>query len=287
MVLNQRGYTVVGIHDNIRLSDLKYIADNLRLSTIKMSNKARSAHLGSCLSCIDILAVLYFCILKIDPENPKKSNRDIFIMSKGHAVMALYATLAKRGFFKNEELDYFNVNGSHFAEHPPSRGVPGIEAATGSLGHGLPIAAGHAIGLKLRSKKSSPTHRVYALLSDGENNEGSIWEAAMFASANGLNNLTIFIDYNKWQATGRSDKIMNGGALEERWNAFGWDTHRIDGHNLEAIQSAGNIRSDKPVAIIADTVKGKGVSFMEDDNNWHYRIPSEEEIEQAIVELGL
>ena len=274
-------------HSYLGLSDLRYTANVLRFRTIKMSNEARSAHLGSCLSCMDILVALYYQILNVDPINPKQCNRDIFVMSKGHAAMALYAVLAKRGFFTNEELNYYNSNGSHFAEHPPARGVPGVEAATGSLGHGLPIAAGHAIGLKLRSKKSNQANRVYALLSDGENNEGSTWEAAMFASANSLNNLTVFVDYNKWQATGRSDEIMNGGALEERWNAFGWETHRIDGHNLDDILKAGKIRSKKPIAIIADTVKGKGVSFMEDDNNWHYRVPNTTEVEQAKMELGL
>jgi len=273
--------------DDSGLSNLRYTASLLRLRTIKMSNSARSAHLGSCLSCIDILVALYFKILNIDPNDPKKSDRDVFVMSKGHAAMALYATLAKRGFFDEKELDGYNVDGSFLAEHPPAKGVPGIEAATGSLGHGLPIAAGHAMGLKLKSKSLYLKNRVYALLSDGENNEGSTWEAAMFASSNSLNNLTLFVDYNKWQATGRSDEILNGGSLEDRWKAFGWETYRINGHDMGAILDAGSLRSDKPIAIIADTVKGKGVSFMEDDNNWHYRVPNEEEIEQAREELGV
>jgi len=272
--------------DKIRLNDLKHTANLLRLRTIKMSNVARSAHLGSCLSCMDILVALYFNILNVDPEDAKKSDRDIFIMSKGHAAMALYAVLARRGFFKEKELKEYNRNGSYLAEHPPAKGVPGVEAATGSLGHGLPIAAGHATGQKLKSKKCQP-NRVYALLSDGENNEGSTWEAAMFASSNNLDNLTVFVDYNKWQATGRSDEIMNGYALEARWKSFGWETYSINGHDMEAILKAGSIRSDKPIAIIADTVKGKGVSFMEDNNNWHYRVPNEDEIEQAKEELGV
>ena len=272
--------------DKIRLNDLKHTANLLRLRTIKMSNVARSAHLGSCLSCMDILVALYFNILNVDPEDAKKSDRDIFIMSKGHAAMALYAVLARRGFFKEKELKEYNRNGSYLAEHPPAKGVPGVEAATGSLGHGLPIAAGHATGQKLKSKISQP-NRVYALLSDGENNEGSTWEAAMFASSNNLDNLTVFVDYNKWQATGRSDEIMNGYALEARWKSFGWETYSINGHDMEAILKAGSIRSDKPIAIIADTVKGKGVSFMEDNNNWHYRVPNEDEIEQAKEELGV
>ena len=236
---------------------------------------------------MDILVALYFDILNVDPSNPKDRDRDIFIMSKGHAAMALYAVLSKRGFFDERNLEQFNIDGSMLAEHPTAKGVPGVEAATGSLGHGLPIAAGQALGMKLNSKGSDTKNRVYALLSDGENNEGSVWEAAMFASSNKLNNLTVFIDYNKWQATGRSDEIMNGSALVDRWKAFGWETHYINGHDMLEILNAGSIRSDVPVAIIADTVKGKGVSFMEDDNNWHYRIPNMAEVAQAREELGV
>ncbi|MDT2076552.1 MAG: transketolase [Planktomarina sp.] len=272
---------------HIRLKELRHVASALRFSTIKMSNAAKSAHLGSCLSCMDILVALYFDILNVDPSNPKDRDRDIFIMSKGHAAMALYAVLSKRGFFDERNLEQFNIDGSMLAEHPPAKGVPGVEAATGSLGHGLPIAAGQALGMKLNSKGSDTKNRVYALLSDGENNEGSVWEAAMFASSNKLNNLTVFIDYNKWQATGRSDEIMNGSALVDRWKAFGWETHYINGHDMLEILNAGSIRSDVPVAIIADTVKGKGVSFMEDDNNWHYRIPNMAEVAQAREELGV
>lgn len=270
-----------------RLRELVHIANVLRFRVVKMSNKAKSAHLGSCLSCMDILVALYFDILKLDASNPKDDVRDIFIMSKGHAVMALYAALSERSFFDKRELEKFNIDGSLLAEHPPAKGIPGVEAATGSLGHGLPIAAGHALGMKLKSKDLRSKNRVYALLSDGENNEGSTWEAAMFASSNGLNNLTVFVDYNKWQATGRSDEIMNGNDLEARWKAFGWDTYRINGHDIKEILKVGSIRSDVPIAILADTIKGKGVSFMEDDNNWHYRIPNAEEVEQARAELGV
>lgn len=269
------------------LTELVHIANALRFDVIKMSSKAKSAHLGSCLSSMDILVALYFNILNLDASNPEDDARDIFIMSKGHAAMALYAVLSKRGFFHKRELEKFNTDGSLLAEHPPAKGIPGVEAATGSLGHGLPIAAGHALGIKLKSKSLISKNRVYALLSDGENNEGSIWEAAMFASSNGLNNLTVFIDYNKWQATGRSEEIMNGHDLEARWKAFGWETYRINGHNIKEILKVGSIRSNVPIAILADTVKGKGVSFMEDDNNWHYRIPNAEEVEHAKAELGV
>ena len=270
-----------------RLKELVNIANVLRFRVVKMSSKAKSAHLGSCLSCMDILVALYFDILNLDASKPKDDTRDIFIMSKGHAAMSLYAVLSERGFFDKGTLEKFNIDGSLLAEHPPAKGIPGVEAATGSLGHGLPIAAGQALGMKLKSKGPSSKNRVYALLSDGENNEGSIWEAAMFASSNGLNNLTVFIDYNKWQATGRSEEIMNGHDLEARWKAFGWETYRINGHDIKEILNVGSIRSDAPIAIIADTIKGKGVSFMEDDNNWHYRIPNMEEVEQARAELGV
>ena len=270
-----------------RLGQLNQISSILRFNTIKMSSLAKSAHLGSCLSCMDILVALYFNILNIDPSNPRDNDRDIFIMSKGHAAMALYTVLAKRGFFDEQNLEQFNIDGSLLAEHPPAKGIPGVEAATGSLGHGLLIASGHALGMKLGSPGTNIKKRVYALLSDGENNEGSTWEAAMFASAKKLNNLTVFVDYNKWQATGRSDEIMNGHALGSRWEAFGWETYYINGHDIEEILQAASIRSDAPIAIIADTVKGKGVSFMEDDNNWHYRIPNMAEVAQAREELGV
>lgn len=260
---------------------LEKIAAQLRINIIEMSHKARSAHLGSCLSCVDILTVLYFKILEIDPANPGMQKRDIFILSKGHAAMALYSVLAARGYFDPEMLKSYNQNGGILAEHPPASGLAGVEAATGSLGHGLPMSTGQALAIKL----NSGTQRVFCLLSDGETNEGSVWEAALFASAHKLDNLICFIDHNKWQATGRSDEVLNVTAHAEKWLAFGWNVQCIDGHDHQQIISAAHNASAKPKMIIADTVKGRGVSFMEDDNNWHYRVPNAEELHQAKKEL--
>lgn len=251
-----------------------------------MCHRSGSAHLGSSLSCIDILTAAYWGILNIDPLRPYDTNRDRFILSKGHAAMALYATLADRGFFDHEELKTYNKDGGRLAEHPPANLLPGVEAATGSLGHGLPLAVGMAIAGRL----SKADYRVYALLSDGENNEGSVWESAMFAAAQKLDRLLVIVDYNKWQATGRSNNVLQLSPLREKWQAFGWDAYEIDGHNMEELidhLSRHPAGSGKPVALIAHTVKGKGVSFMEDDNNWHYRVPTADEVSKAFKELGL
>jgi len=269
--------------DIFKSGSLEQISAQLRFNIIEMSHKAHSAHLGSCLSCVDILTALYFNILNVDPSNPEMPERDIFILSKGHAAMALYSVLAARGFFNSELLKDYNQDGGVLAEHPPASGLAGVEAATGSLGHGLPISTGQALAIKL---KHTP-QRVFCLLSDGETNEGSVWEAALFASAQKLNNLICFIDYNKWQATGRSDEVLNVTAHADKWSSFGWDVECIDGHDCQQIISAANSPSEKPKMIMADTVKGRGVSFMEDDNNWHYRVPNLEEIQKAKQELGI
>jgi len=267
---------------------LRRKAAELRGEVIGMSHRAGSAHLASCLSCIDILTAAYWHVLRIDPAEPKAENRDRFILSKGHAAMAIYATLAHRGFFDRELLETYTKNGGILAEHPPANLLPGIEAATGSLGHGLPIACGHALAARIKGDTSG--YRVFALLSDGECNEGSVWEAAMFAAAQKLENLCVVVDYNKWQATARSNETMQLSPLRDKWQSFGWDAHEIDGHDVgalaEAMASVPN-GSGRPVAFIAHTVKGKGVSFMEDDNNWHYRSPTAEEVARARKELGL
>jgi transketolase len=258
----------------------------LRGEAIQMSHSSGSAHLGSSLSCIDVLTAAYWGVLNIDPKNPTDPNRDRFILSKGHAAMAIYATLAHRGFFPVAELATYNKDDGRLAEHPPANMLPGVEAATGSLGHGLPIG----IGMALAGRLNKQNYRVFALLSDGENNEGSVWEAAMFAAAQKLDRLCVIVDYNKWQATARSNETLQLSPLREKWEAFGWDAHRIDGHDVGLLASLmTNIPngSGKPVALIADTVKGKGVSFMEDDNNWHYRAPTAEEVVLARKELGL
>ena len=257
----------------------------LRQRLISTSASAKIPHLGSCLSCVELLVTLYWQELRIDPTRPDDPDRDRFLLSKGHGAPILFQVLGERGFFPPERLEDFGKAGSVFHEHPPKPGyIPGIEAATGSLGHGLPMALGMALAARI---KHSPI-RCYALLSDGECNEGSIWEAAMLAAAQKVSTLTAIIDYNKWQATGRSQEVMALEPLAAKWEAFGWHAQEIDGHDFEAIQIAfDTARSEKhrPSVILAHTVKGKGVSFMEDDNNWHYRTPNREELAAALAEL--
>ena len=266
---------------------LKQQAAILRGRVIEMSHAAQAAHLASSLSCCDIVTAAYWHALRIDPADPKAPLRDRFILSKGHAAAALYAALAFKGYFPLAELDTFCQDGGRLAEHPPANLLPGVEAATGSLGHGLPLGIGMALSARI---KGGGDFRVFALLSDGENNEGSVWEAAMFAAAQKLENICVIVDYNKWQATARSNDTLMLAPLRDKWAAFGWDAHEIDGHDIgvlaQLMQRIPN-GSGKPVALIANTVKGKGVSFMEDDNNWHYRAPTAEEVVKARKELGL
>ncbi len=269
------------------LTELNSIANNMRANIIETSSRTGTPHLASCLSIVDLLTALYFSVLRIDPINPRDLGRDRFILSKGHGAMALFHILAHRGFYSEEMLLNYGEDGGIFAEHPPSPDhLPGIEAATGSLGHGLPMALGIALAAHIQKL----SYNVYTILGDGECNEGSIWECAMLAAAQRAKNLCAIVDFNKWQATGRSQEVMALDSLVDKWRAFGWDTYEIDGHDIEAIFSAlANFpsASSKPTAIIAHTVKGKGVSFMEDDNNWHYRIPAEDEVLKSKIELGI
>lgn len=271
------------------INSLRRVAAELRGKIIETSNKAGVPHLGSCLSCVDILTAIYWGPLDDIKETVDTLGRDRFILSKGHAAPALFQVLARKGIFSGQllnQLENYGVDGTMFGEHPPAHGVPGIEAATGSLGHGLPIAVGQALGARIHGIKN----RLFVLLSDGECNEGSNWEAAMMAAAHDLSNLCVIIDFNKWQATGRSEEVLALQPLREKWAAFGWHAVEVDGHDLEVLM---NLLLDfpesngTPMAIIAHTVKGKGVSFMEDDNNWHYRIPTEAEVVLAKQELGL
>jgi transketolase len=265
-------------------ADLAAISRRIRARVVEMSHVAETPHLGSSLSCVDMLVAAYWGYLRIEPAQPLDPDRDRFILSKGHAATALYAVLAERGFFDPKLLDTYNEDGAVLPEHPGLQCVPGVEAATGSLGHGLPIALGMALAARIQHR---PT-RCLVLMSDGECEEGSVWEAALFAPAQKLDTVTVMIDYNKWQATGRSDEIMALAPLAEKWRAFGWDTVEVDGHDLDALLAALSRAPDgtgRPRALVCHTVKGKGVSFMEDDNNWHYRIPTTEEVEKARVEL--
>ena len=236
--------------------DLSGVAHTIRERTIETSARAKIPHLGSCLSCVELLTALYWQELNINPEAPESPNRDRFVLSKGHGAPVLFQVLAERGFFPVEQLGEFGQPGSVFHEHPPKPGyIPGVEAATGSLGHGLPMALGMAIAQRIRGKQN----RCYALLSDGECNEGSIWEAAMFAAGQSVDHLTAIIDYNKWQATGRSQEVMALEPLADKWKAFGWHTQQIDGHDFEAINKALDAaRSEKTQRIVRTQSKARG-----------------------------
>ncbi len=276
--------------------DLARVAAELRATVIGMSHAKHCPHLGSALSCLDILTALYGSVLRIDPKHADDPDRDRFILSKGHAAPALYATLHHFGFFPPEVLERFNDDGAELAEQPSPGCVPGMEAATGSLGHGLPIGLGLALAAKIQNR----SYKTFVCLSDGECNEGSVWEAAMAAPAlggawgRGLDNLLAVVDYNKLQATGRSNEILNLPDLADKWRAFGWDAVEVDGHDLDQLvkvfthfRDATSSAGGRPTAVIAHTVKGKGVPFMEDDNNWHYRIPNADEVAQARTLLGV
>jgi transketolase len=272
--------------ERLPATELDRISRRVRVRVVENSHRTDTPHLGSCLSCVDILVAAYFHALRLDPARPEDPDRDRFILSKGHGAPALFQVLALRGFYPLARLDDYGKDGSVFAEHPPAPAhLPGIEAATGSLGHGLPMGLGMALAARIQGRQ----YRVIAVLSDGECNEGAVWEAAMFAAAQRVERLCVIVDFNRWQATGRSDEIMAVSPLAEKWRAFGWSTYETDGHDLDALArmlSAVPDGSGKPVAIVAHTIKGKGVSFMEDDNNWHYRIPKAEEVAAAKRELG-
>tara|TARA_B100001109_G_scaffold246646_1_gene235587 strand:+ start:20 stop:814 length:795 start_codon:yes stop_codon:yes gene_type:complete len=263
------------------MNKLINLTKKIRYSVCKMSHHASAAHLGSSLSCVDILVTIFFSgIFKFNQK--KILLGDKFILSKGHAASALYSVLAHKNYFSKKQLLKYGKNNSYFEEHPNSK-INGIICSTGSLGHGLSFGIGLAISDKLKKKKN----KTVILMSDGECNEGTVWEAASFASAQNLSNIIVLIDHNKWQATGRTSEIT-GGNLIDKWLAFGWHTFDIDGNNVNALKNVLKKakKSKKPVAIIANTIKGKGIHFMEDDNNWHYRIPSIEELNKIKILLN-
>ena len=266
------------------IEELQAKSTNIRLDVLNMISRSGSSHIGSAFSVIDILTSLYFNILKVDPTNPDWNLRDRFILSKAHAGSALYAALAHRGFFKKELLENYYQDGSSLPGHADRHGVPGVEVSAGCLGHGLAIGVGIAYSLQNDSYDCG----TYVLMSDGECNEGSVWEAALFASTHRLNNLTAIIDYNRLQGMGSVDEIIELEPLFEKWASFGWRVLEINGHDHGEIISAlrkGVSSSNKPTVLIANTVKGKGVSFMENNNLWHYRTPSDGEFEEAVNEL--
>jgi len=259
-------------------------AKEIRRNIVKMVAFSRAAHIGSALSIVDILTVLYFKILKIRSNQPDWSGRDKLIFSKGHAATALYSTLVQRGFASKKCLDNYYGNNTKLAGHPVRGCMPGIEVSTGSLGHGLSISLGIAMANKYDKRHS----RIFTILSEGDCDEGSTWEAAMVAGHLKLDNLVAIVDYNKIQAMGRVKDIMDLEPFKEKWQSFGWSVKEIDGHNyLEIEKSLKKIpfEKNKPSIVIAHTIKGKGVSFMEDSLTWHYKYPNEKELKQALLEL--
>jgi transketolase len=259
-------------------------ARRIRRASLRMVHQARMGHPGGDLSCADILAVLYFHVLRLQPDAPRDPNRDRFIHSTGHASAALYATLAERGFFPPEELDTYMRPLSRLNGHPDRNKVPGVEANTGPLGHGLPIAVGMAAAAKL----DGATWRTFVLTGDGELQEGSNWEAVMAAAHLHLDNLTVVVDRNRLQQGDATEKTVALEPLAERWRAFGWRVVEVDGHDVEALVPvfAGlPVEPGRPTCVIARTNKGRGVSFIEDRVEWHHRVPTDEELAAALLEL--
>jgi len=264
--------------------ELARIANNIRVNIIEGVYNAGCGHPGGSLSIADIMAYLYFEEMKIDPKDPKAPMRDRFVLSKGHTAPALYAALAEKGFFPKEDLKTFRQADSYLQGHPDMKGTPGVDMTTGSLGIGVSAACGMALAGKLDGKN----YRVYTILGDGEIEEGQVWEAAMFAAHKELDNLTAFIDFNGLQIDGPVAEVVNPTPIDKKFEAFNWNVIVIDAHNFEEIEAAVNAAKackGKPTAIICKSVKGKGVSFMENSVKWHGSAPNQEQYEQAVAEI--
>lgn len=264
---------------------LKDNALKIRRHIIRMITEAKSGHPGGSLSAVEILTALYFKVMRIKPEDPHWADRDRFVLSKGHAAPVLYSALAEKGFFPVEELNRLRKTGAMLQGHPDMKGIPGVDMSTGSLGQGLSAANGMAIAGKLDKKD----YRVYVIIGDGELEEGQVWEAAMASAHYKLDNLTAFIDHNKLQIDGPVDKVMSPEPVADKFRAFGWNVITVDGHDfkqiIEAVETSKTVKG-KPTVIVAETIKGKGVSFMENEAGWHGSAPSAEQCEKALSELG-
>ena len=267
------------------MEDLRLVANNMRKNIVKMVHNAKSGHPGGSLSCADILTALYFNVMNIDKNNLNDKKRDKLVMSKGHASPALYAVLAEKGFISEEELMTFRLINSRIQGHPNMKSCPGVDMTTGSLGQGLSVGAGMALANKLDNNP----FRTYVICGDGECDEGMIWEAAMAASHYKLDNLLMILDHNGLQIDGRNEDVMNNAPLGEKFAAFGWNVFGVDGHDIDAVTEAckaAETVKGKPTVIIAETVKGKGVSFMENQAGWHGKAPNDEELAIALKDLG-
>ncbi len=264
--------------------ELEKLAKKIRLGIIDEVYYGKSGHPGGSLSIADIMTVLYFDEMNIDNENPNWEDRDRLVLSKGHCSPALYAALAYRGFFPVEDLKTFRNINSYLQGHPDKKNIPGVDMSTGSLGQGLSAANGMAISAKLNKKN----YRVYCILGDGEIEEGQIWEAAMSSSKYKLNNLCVIVDNNNLQIDGTIDEVMSSKPIDDKFRSFGFEIIKIDGHNIEEIKSAFEVAKnvkEKPVCIIAKTIKGKGVKYMENKVDWHGKAPNEDEYKQAIIDI--
>ena len=271
--------------DVVATADCKVLATRIRAHALEMIHRAGSSHVGGCLSAADLLAVLYSGVLRVDASRPDWPDRDRLVVSKEHAAAAVYAALAERGFIPREWLEGFYLDGSPLPGHV-TYGVPGVEASTGALGHGLSIACGMA----LAGKRDGRDYRVFVLLSDGELDEGSVWEAALFASHHHLDNLVAIIDYNKIQSFGSVRHVLDLEPLAHKWLAFGWAVKETNGHDVDQVEEALAtlpLAAGRPGCVIAHTVKGKGVSFMENQLCWHYQRPDDRQLAQALAELGV
>lgn len=265
------------------IQNSRELAKEARKHALKMVVASKASHIGSALSMTDILAVLYYDILNIAPTDPKNEARDIFVLSKGHACVSLYAILGLKGFYDLDELETYGHNDSNFMNHI-SHKVVGVEFSTGSLGHGLPFATGKALGKKIKKQDS----HIYVLVGDGEMDEGSNWEALLFASHHKLNNLTLIVDYNNLQSLTTVEETLNIEPLRSKFEAFGCYVLEVDGHNHEDLRMALTVSKkvlDKPIVLVAKTIKGKGVSYMENRVKWHYSTPNEQELIQALNEI--
>lgn len=267
-----------------KIEELEKIAKEIRKDIIRMTGEAGSGHPGGSLSCVEILVTLFFHIMKHDPKNPEWEDRDRFLLSKGHAAPALYSVLARAGYIDESLLPTLRKLGSPLQGHPDRRFLPVLEASTGSLGQGLSIG----IGMALAGKIDKKNYRVYVVIGDGESQEGQVWEAAMFSSFHGLDNLCAIMDYNKFQLDGPIREILDIEPVVKKWESFGWEVFEVNGHSFEelinAFEEAKKVKG-KPQIIIAHTIKGKGISFMEENNYFHGRAPTSEQKEEALREL--
>lgn len=275
---------MVTVMEKTQIECLKKTADSIRMSVIRSTYHAGSGHPGGSLSIADLLAYLYFAEMKIDPDAPNRPDRDRLVLSKGHAAPALYGALAERGFLPKEEIDTLRKIDSRLQGHPDMKHIPGVDMSTGSLGQGISAACGMA----LCAKKTGQPYRVFAILGDGELDEGQVWEAAMFAAHYKLSNLCAFIDVNGLQIDGSTEQVMNTAPIDQKFEAFGWHVVCIDGHNFNEIEGALEAFAgcqDKPTAVVMKTIKGKGVSFMEGKVNWHGAAPKEADYQTAVHEI--